>query len=137
MVFNDGKEWQANLVGRDPKTDLAVLKVDNVDNLTVAKFGDSSKLRVGEEVVAVGAPLGLRSAVTHGIISALNRPVPLSGEGSDTDTVIDAVQDRRFDQPRQLRWPADQHELRSHRHQHRRKVVVRQCKWARFRHPGQ
>ena len=92
VVFNDGKDVPANLVGRDPKTDLAVLKVDNVDNLTVARLGDSEKLRVGEEVVAVGAPLGLRSTVTHGIISALNRPVPLSGEGSDTDTVIDAVQ---------------------------------------------
>lgn len=92
VVFNDGKEVPANLVGRDPKTDLAVLKVDNVDNLTVARFGDSDKLTVGEEVVAVGAPLGLRSTVTTGIISALNRPVPLSGEGSDTDTVIDAVQ---------------------------------------------
>jgi len=92
VVFNDGKEVPANLVGRDPKTDLAVLKVDNVDNLTVAKFGDSDKLRVGEEVIAAGAPLGLRSTVTSGIISALNRPVPLSGEGSDTDTVIDAIQ---------------------------------------------
>ncbi len=92
VVFNDGKEVPANLVGRDPKTDLAVLKVDHVDNLTVAKFGDSDKLRVGEEVIAAGAPLGLRSTVTSGIISALNRPVPLSGEGSDTDTVIDAVQ---------------------------------------------
>jgi S1-C subfamily serine protease len=92
VVFNDGKEVPANLVGRDPKTDLAVLKVDNVDNLTVAQLGDSAKLTVGEEVVAVGAPLGLRSTVTHGIISALNRPVPLSGEGSDTDTVIDGVQ---------------------------------------------
>ncbi|MFM8598203.1 MAG: S1C family serine protease [Mycobacterium sp.] len=92
VVFNDGKEVPANLVGRDPKTDLAVLKVDNVDNLTVARFGDSDKLQVGEEVIAAGAPLGLRSTVTSGIISALNRPVPLSGEGSDTDTVIDAVQ---------------------------------------------
>ena len=92
VVFNDGKEVPANLVGRDPKTDLAVLKVDNVDNLTVARLGDSSKLKVGEEVIAAGAPLGLRSTVTHGIISALNRPVPLSGEGSDTDTVIDGVQ---------------------------------------------
>ena len=92
VVFNDGKEVPANLVGRDPKTDLAVLKVDNVDNLTVARFGDSNTLRVGEEVVAVGAHLGLRSTVTTGIISALNRPVPLSGDGSDTDTVIDAVQ---------------------------------------------
>jgi S1-C subfamily serine protease len=92
VVFNDGKEVAANLVGRDPKTDLAVLKVDNVNNLTVAQFGDSDKVRVGDEVLAAGAPLGLRSTVTHGIISALHRPVPLSGDGSDTDTVIDGVQ---------------------------------------------
>ncbi len=92
VVFNDGKEVPANLVGRDPKTDLAVLKVDNVDNLTVAKLGDSDKLHVGDEVIAAGAPLGLRSTVTLGIISALHRPVPLSGDGSDTDTVIDGVQ---------------------------------------------
>jgi S1-C subfamily serine protease len=92
VVFNDGKEVPASLVGRDPKTDLAVLKVDNVDNLTVAQLGDSDKVRVGDEVLAAGAPLGLRSTVTHGIISALHRPVPLSGEGSDTDTVIDALQ---------------------------------------------
>jgi S1-C subfamily serine protease len=92
VVFNDGKDVPANLVGRDPKTDLAVLKVDNVDNLSVAQFGDSDKLRVGDEVIAAGAPLGLRSTVTKGIISALHRPVPLSGEGSDTNTVIDGVQ---------------------------------------------
>ena len=77
IVFNDGKSVPANLVGRDPKTDLAVLKVDNVDNLTVAKLGDSDKLHVGDEVIAAGAPLGLRSTVTLGIISALHRPVPL------------------------------------------------------------
>jgi S1-C subfamily serine protease len=92
IVFNDGKEVPANLVGRDPKTDLAVLKVDNVDNLTVARLGDSDKLKVGEEVIAAGAPLGLRSTVTQGIISALHRPVPLNGDDSDTDTVIDGVQ---------------------------------------------
>jgi S1-C subfamily serine protease len=92
VVFNDGKSVPANLVGRDPKTDLAVLKVDNVDNLTVAKLGDSDKLHVGDEVIAAGAPLGLRSTVTMGIVSALHRPVPLSGSGSDTDTVIDGIQ---------------------------------------------
>ncbi|HUB58271.1 MAG TPA: trypsin-like peptidase domain-containing protein [Mycobacterium sp.] len=92
VVFNDGKEVPANLVGRDPKTDLAVLKVDNVDHLSVARLGDSDKVRVGDEVLAAGAPLGLRSTVTHGIVSALHRPIPLSGEGSDTDTVIDAIQ---------------------------------------------
>jgi S1-C subfamily serine protease len=92
VVFNNGKDVPANLVGRDPKTDLAVLKVDNVDNLTVSRLGDSDKVRVGDEVLAAGAPLGLRSTVTHGIISALHRPIPLSGEGSDTDTVIDGMQ---------------------------------------------
>ncbi len=92
VVFNDGKEVPANLVGRDRKTDLAVLKVDNVDNLSVAKLGDSDKLIVGQEVIAAGAPLQLRNTVTHGIVSALHRPVPVSGEGTDTDTVIDAVQ---------------------------------------------
>jgi S1-C subfamily serine protease len=92
IVFNDGKVVPAKLVGRDPKTDLAVLKVDNVDNLTVARLGDSDRLQVGEQVIAAGAPLGLRSTVTTGIISALHRPVPLSGDGSDTDTVIDAIQ---------------------------------------------
>jgi S1-C subfamily serine protease len=92
VVFNDGKEVPANVVGRDPKTDLAVLKVDNVDNLSVARLGDSDKLTVGEQVVAAGAPLGLRSTVTVGIVSALHRPVPVSGEGSDTDAVLDGVQ---------------------------------------------
>jgi S1-C subfamily serine protease len=92
VVFNDGKKVTANLVGRDPKTDLAVLKVDNINNLTVARLGDSDKVHVGDEVIAAGAPLGLRSTVTNGIISALHRPVPLSGEGSDTDTVIDGMQ---------------------------------------------
>lgn len=90
VVFNDGKQGPANLVGRDPETDLAVLKVSNVDNLTVARLGDSDKLRVGDEVIAAGAPLGLRSTDTQGIISALNRAVRLPGDGDDI--VIDAVQ---------------------------------------------
>jgi S1-C subfamily serine protease len=92
IIFNDGKQAKANLVGRDPETDLAVLKVDNVDKLTVARLGDSDKLRVGNEVMAAGAPLGLRSTDTAGIVSALHRAVPLSGDDSDTKTVIDAVQ---------------------------------------------
>ena len=92
VIFNDGKQAKANLVGRDPETDVAVLKVDNVDKLTVARLGDSDKLHVGDEVMAAGAPLGLRSTDTAGIVSALHRAVPLSGEDSDTKTVIDAVQ---------------------------------------------
>jgi len=84
--FNDDKRVPANLVGRDPETDLAVIKVDNVNNLTVARLGDSDKVHVGDLVVAVGSPLGLLGSVTHGIISALHRPVRLG------PTVIDAMQ---------------------------------------------
>jgi S1-C subfamily serine protease len=92
VVFSDGREVPVNLVGRDRKTDLAVLKVDGIDDLSVATMGDSDALNVGDEVIAVGAPLQLRNTVTRGIVSALHRPVPISGEGSDTETVIDAVQ---------------------------------------------
>jgi S1-C subfamily serine protease len=91
VIFNDGKQVPAHLVGRDPDTDLAVLKVVNVDKLTVARLGNSDELRVGDEVMAAGAPLGLRSTDTQGIISALNRAVRIPGEGSD-DVVIAAVQ---------------------------------------------
>jgi S1-C subfamily serine protease len=95
VIFNNGKKKTANLVGRDPKTDLAVLKVDNVNNLTVARLGDSDKVHVGDLVVAVGSPLGLRDTVTQGIVSALHRPVRLVGRDTsvnDTDTVIDGLQ---------------------------------------------
>ncbi|ORV41674.1 S1C family serine protease [Mycolicibacterium doricum] len=92
VIFNDGKAVPAHVVGRDPVTDLAVLKVNNVDDLTVARLGDSSRLRVGQQVIAVGAPLGLRSTDTVGIVSALNRAVRLSAERSGEDIVISAVQ---------------------------------------------
>ncbi|HEY5855605.1 MAG TPA: trypsin-like peptidase domain-containing protein [Aldersonia sp.] len=91
VVFSDGAKVPGGIVGRDIKTDLAVVKVD-VDNLTVAEMGKSADVQVGEDVVAVGSPLGLSKTVTSGIVSALHRPVRLSGEGTDTDAVIDAVQ---------------------------------------------
>ncbi len=91
VVFSDGTRVPATIVARDIHSDLAVLKVD-VDNLTVAQFGDSSALQVGDAVIAIGSPLGLSGTVTTGIISALDRPVKLAGEGSDTDAVIDALQ---------------------------------------------
>jgi S1-C subfamily serine protease len=93
--FNDGAVEDARVVGRDPKTDLAVLKVDK-PGLTVAALGDSSKIAVGDPVIAIGSPLGLRGTVTSGIVSALDRPVRLGGEGSgsgsDTNAVINAIQ---------------------------------------------
>ncbi|MFC9893896.1 trypsin-like peptidase domain-containing protein [Nocardia sp. NPDC127579] len=91
VTFSDGTRVPAQLVGRDQKTDLAVLRVD-VKNLTVAAIGKSADVQVGDDVLAVGSPLGLSKTVTSGIVSALHRPVKLAGEGSDTNAVIDAVQ---------------------------------------------
>jgi len=91
VTYSDRASEPAKIVGRDPLTDLAVLKVTRTD-LTVASLGDSSKVAVGDPVIAIGSPLGLRGTVTSGIVSALDRPVHLSGDGSDTDAVIDAIQ---------------------------------------------
>ena len=93
VIFDDGQQTRVpgTIVGRDPLTDLAVVKVD-VDNITVAQVGDSASLAVGDPVIAIGSPLGLAGTVTTGIVSALDRPLRLSGEGTDTDAVIDAVQ---------------------------------------------
>ncbi|MEV0686193.1 trypsin-like peptidase domain-containing protein [Nocardia sp. NPDC050378] len=91
IEFSDNTRVPAQIVGRDPKTDLAVLKVD-ADNLTEANLGRSDDVQVGDDVLAIGSPLGLEKTVTSGIVSALHRPVSLGGEGTDTNAVIDAVQ---------------------------------------------
>jgi S1-C subfamily serine protease len=90
-VFHDGTRTPARIVGRDPKTDLAVVKVE-VANPVVATIGSSAGLAVGDGVIAIGSPLGLAGTVTDGIVSALNRPVRLGGGTSDTNAVIDAIQ---------------------------------------------
>ena len=90
-VFSDGSGSAARIVGRDPASDLAVLKVEKPGLLTAA-LGNSGDVVVGDPVVAIGSPLGLASTVTSGIVSALERPVRLAGEGSDTNAVISAVQ---------------------------------------------
>lgn len=90
VVFNDGTRVDAALVGTDPKTDLAVLKVD-VDGLTVIELGRSSDLAVGDTVLAIGSPLGQVDTVTAGIVSALNRPV-VGGEEDGTPAVYDGIQ---------------------------------------------
>jgi putative serine protease PepD len=71
--FADGSTASAKIVGRDPTGDLAVIQANNKSGLKPATLGDSSQLRVGDPVVAIGSPLGLEGSVTEGIVSALNR----------------------------------------------------------------
>ena len=73
--FSDGTKLDAELVGRDPKTDLAVLRVKPEKPLTVVKFGDSDKARVGDWVMAIGNPFGFGRTVTLGIVSAIGRDI--------------------------------------------------------------
>ena len=89
VEFNNGDITPATIVGRDTIYDLAVLKVQ-LGNLPVIAFGDSSKLSIGDPVVAIGSPLGLASTVTSGIVSALNRPVTTGNVGAES--YIDAIQ---------------------------------------------
>nr|WP_205520747.1 DegQ family serine endoprotease [Propylenella binzhouense] len=73
--FADGRKLTAKLIGHDPKTDLAVLKVEPPAPLKAARFGDSRKLRVGDWVMAIGNPFGFGGTVTVGIVSALDRDI--------------------------------------------------------------
>ncbi len=76
VVFQDGEKLQAELIGRDKKTDIAVLKVDaKARKLTAVKFGDSDKMRIGDWVMAIGNPFGLGGSVSLGIVSARNRDI--------------------------------------------------------------
>jgi S1-C subfamily serine protease len=90
IVFNDGRRAAAKLVGTDPKTDLAVVKVDD-DVSTVIQLGKSADLAVGDTVLAIGSPLGETDTVTVGIVSALNRPMVLGAEDGEP-AAYDAIQ---------------------------------------------
>jgi putative serine protease PepD len=81
VVLADGRTYKATIVGTDPSTDLAVLAIQQPPkDLVPATFADSSQLRVGDAVMAIGNPLGLSSTTTTGVVSALNRPVSTAGE---------------------------------------------------------
>lgn len=73
--LSDGEEFEAKVVGKDPKTDIAVIKIDTDRNLPVVPLGDSSHLEVGEWVLAIGNPFGLEHTVTSGIVSAKGRRI--------------------------------------------------------------
>jgi putative serine protease PepD len=77
-----GKVLKATLVGTDPLSDLAVIKVDDVSGLTAATLGDSGKLNVGDTAIAIGSPLGLTGTVTDGIVSTLNRTISVASSAA-------------------------------------------------------
>jgi putative serine protease PepD len=91
VTLQDGTTTSAEIVGRDPSSDLAVVRVHDVDNLVAVKMGNSNDLQVGESVIAIGSPLGLNGTVTTGIVSALNRPV-LPGSSAGDESVLNAIQ---------------------------------------------
>src|SRR5438552_8944309 len=89
-TFTDGREFEATVVGRDPLSDLAVLRADARD-LTAAELGDAERLRVGQLVVAIGNPHGFAGSVTAGVVSALGRSLP-TRSGAATRWVDDVIQ---------------------------------------------
>ena len=89
VEYSNGTQDSATIIGRDATYDLAVIQVKH-GNLPVIEIGDSSKVNVGDPVVAIGSPLGLASTVTSGIISALNRPV--NAGSTSADSYVDAIQ---------------------------------------------
>jgi serine protease Do len=89
-TFSDGRELGAEVIGSDPLSDLAVVRVD-VRDLTPAQLGDADELRVGQLVVAIGSPMGLAGSVTAGVVSALGRSLPTSS-GSAGRLVENVIQ---------------------------------------------
>ncbi|WP_432101093.1 trypsin-like peptidase domain-containing protein [Streptomyces sp. WAC 04229] len=94
VTFNSGDTAEATVVGRDSGYDLAVVKVKGVSGLTPMPLGNSDNVRVGDPVVAIGAPFDLAGTVTSGIISAKERPITAGGEEGDASDVsyVDALQ---------------------------------------------
>ncbi|MGX9788849.1 S1C family serine protease [Mycobacterium sp. MMS18-G62] len=92
VTFSNGQTAPFTVVGTDPAGDLAVVRAQGVSGLTPIAIGSSKDVKVGEQVVAIGSPLGLQGTVTDGIVSALNRPVAAGDGGGGDVTVLDAIQ---------------------------------------------
>jgi putative serine protease PepD len=92
VLFSGGESVPATITGRDPQTDLAVLKVTPPHDLKVIKIGSSDSVQVGQPVVALGAPLGLSGTVTSGIVSQLDRTVQVPGEDDMHALLVSAIQ---------------------------------------------
>ncbi|MEU3372898.1 trypsin-like peptidase domain-containing protein [Streptomyces sp. NPDC006660] len=85
VKLSDGKSYTAKVVGTDPDKDLALIKLNGASGLKPASLGDSSKIAVGDQVVAIGSPEGLTGTVTSGIVSALDRDVTVAKEDGSQD----------------------------------------------------
>ena len=93
VTLNNGKVYTAKLVGTDKTTDLAVIRLENPpQDLQPAEFADSDQLAVGQQIMAIGNPLGYENTATTGIVSALNRPVAVSDENNNSEIVTNAIQ---------------------------------------------
>lgn len=93
VTLSDGRVYEADIVGTDPATDLAVVQLsDPPSDLSAASFADSAEVVVGEPVMALGNPLGLANTATTGIVSALDRPVTASAEDGSSQVVTNAIQ---------------------------------------------
>ncbi|GAA3617025.1 trypsin-like peptidase domain-containing protein [Microlunatus ginsengisoli] len=92
VVFSDGTQAGASLVGRSPTYDIAVIRVKTSHALVPMPIGDSDDTKVGESVLAIGSPLGLPGTVTQGIVSARNRPVAVGSEGEASNAYINGTQ---------------------------------------------
>ncbi|HSP75833.1 MAG TPA: trypsin-like peptidase domain-containing protein [Cryobacterium sp.] len=82
VTASDGKLYTATIVGTDPISDLAVIKLEGASGLTPINWADSGKLNVGDTAIAIGAPLGLSGSVTDGIVSALNRSISIASSAA-------------------------------------------------------
>jgi S1-C subfamily serine protease len=93
VYFSSGKSARAVLVGRDPYSDIAVVRAVGLTNLPALTLGNSSSVQVGDPVIAIGSPLGLADTVTSGIVSAVDRPVqPGAGPPGTPQDFFDAIQ---------------------------------------------
>jgi putative serine protease PepD len=92
VTFSNGQTVPFTVVGTDPAGDLAVVRAQGVSGLTPIAVGSSKDVKVGEQVVAIGSPLGLQGTVTTGIVSALNRPVAAGDGSGGNEAVLDAIQ---------------------------------------------
>jgi putative serine protease PepD len=99
---SDGRLYTAELIGTDPLTDLAVIKLNDASGLEPLEFADSDALNVGDVAIAIGAPLGLSGTVTNGIVSALNRSISVQSSAAP-----DQVPDEQQDDQQQGQQPFD------------------------------